>query len=53
MSGSESQTISPTGTALVGNPRRTRGLDEKMLESAAPVHALVGNPRRTRGLVEV
>jgi len=36
--------------ALVGNPRRIRGLDRSMLERPAPVSTLVGNPRRLRKL---
>ncbi len=36
--------------ALVGNPRRTRGLAVSMLERPAPVSTMVGNPRRTRRL---
>ena len=35
---------------MVGNPRRTRGLDRSMLERPAPVSNLVGNPRRLRKL---
>ena len=36
--------------ALVGNPRRTRGLDAAQLRRPAPTSAMVGNPRRTRRL---
>jgi hypothetical protein len=36
--------------ALVGNPRRTRGLHVSMLETPAPVSTMVGNPRRLRRL---
>lgn len=35
---------------MVGNPRRTRGLDRSLLERPAPVSNLVGNPRRLRKL---
>ena len=39
-------------TGMVGNPKRTRGLDAAVLAHPKPqdVSALVGNPRRTRGL---
>ena len=36
--------------ALVGNPRRTRGLDASVLRPLRPTTDLVGNPRRTRRL---
>ena len=36
--------------ALVGNPRRTRGLDASVLPPRQPANDLVGNPRRTRRL---
>ena len=36
--------------ALVGNPRRTRGLDASVLRPRQTTSDLVGNPRRTRGL---
>ena len=35
---------------MVGNPRRTRGLDAAQLRRPAPTSAMVGNPRRTRRL---
>ena len=35
---------------LVGNPRRTRGLDASVLRPRQAAHDLVGNPRRTRRL---
>ncbi len=35
---------------LVGNPRRTRGIDASILTPARPVTSMVGNPRRTRGI---
>jgi hypothetical protein len=37
---------------LVGNPRRTRGLDASMLDrpTGAPVNPMLGNPRRLRRL---
>jgi len=38
------------GVALVGNPRRTRGLDASVLPPRQPANDLVGNPRRTRRL---
>jgi len=38
------------GGALVGNPRRTRGLDASVLPPRQPANGLVGNPRRTRRL---
>ena len=38
------------GGALVGNPRRTRGLDASVLPPRQPANDLVGNPRRTRRL---
>lgn len=50
MSGSDTQSVSPTSSVLVSNPRRTRGLDEEMLRTPAPVQSLLGNPRRIRGL---
>lgn len=38
-------------TGMVGNPKRTRGLDAApAAEKAQPEATLVGNPRRTRGL---
>ena len=42
--------VSPTG--MVGNPKRTRGLDAALLDQPKEQEAatLVGNPRRTRGL---
>lgn len=50
-------TDSATGTAgaigtgaLVGNPRRTRGLDASVLRPRQATSAMVGNPRRTRRL---
>ena len=36
--------------ALVGNPRRTRGLDPSVLRPRQTTSDLVSNPRRTRGL---
>jgi hypothetical protein len=36
--------------ALVGNPRRTRGLDGSVLRPRPATSDLVGNPRRTRHL---
>ena len=36
--------------ALVGNPRRTRGLDASALPPRQAANDLVGNPRRTRRL---
>ena len=36
--------------ALVGNPRRIRGLAVSMLERPAPVSTMVGNPRRIHRL---
>ncbi|HEY5115893.1 MAG TPA: hypothetical protein VIJ00_10250 [Nakamurella sp.] len=36
--------------ALVGNPRRTRGLDASVVRPGPATSDLVGNPRRTRGL---
>lgn len=51
MSGSDTQSTATTSTVLVGNPRRTRGLDESMLRAAPVERMLVGNPRRTRGLL--
>jgi len=37
---------------LVGNPRRTRGLDASMLDrpAAEPANPMLGNPRRLRKL---
>jgi hypothetical protein len=39
-------------TGMVGNPRRTRGLDAALTTEAKaqPEATLVGNPRRIRGL---
>jgi len=39
-------------TGMVGNPKRTRGLDATMLAqpAAEPEATLVSNPRRIRGL---
>lgn len=39
-------------TGMVGNPKRTRGLDAAVMSqpAAEPQPALVGNPRRVRGL---
>lgn len=39
-------------TGMVGNPKRTRGLDAALMAPPAPETqpALVGNPRRVRGL---
>jgi hypothetical protein len=39
-------------SGMVGNPKRTRGLDAAMLAqpAAEPEATLVGNPRRIRGL---
>ncbi len=39
-------------TGMVGNPKRTRGLDAAMLAqpAAEPEATLVSNPRRIRGL---
>jgi hypothetical protein len=48
--------INPTTPApvdtdvLVGNPRRTRGLDASVVHPRSETSDLVGNPRRTRGL---
>lgn len=53
MSGSDTQSAPTTSNVLVGNPRRTRGLDESMLRAAPVEQHLVGNPRRTRGLIEI
>jgi hypothetical protein len=40
-----------SATGMVGNPRRTRGLDAALLAQPNPAETtLVGNPRRTRGL---
>lgn len=40
-----------SATGMVGNPKRTRGLDATMLVQPKPAEStLVGNPRRTRGL---
>lgn len=36
--------------ALVGNPRRTRGLDASVLRPRQATSDPVGNPRRTRRL---
>ena len=36
--------------ALVGNPRRTRGLDASVVRPRQATSDLVSNPRRTRGL---
>ena len=36
--------------ALVGNPRRTRGLDASALRPQHASSDMVGNPRRTRRL---
>ena len=35
---------------LVGNPRRTRGLDASVVHARPATSDLVCNPRRTRGL---
>jgi len=50
-------TDSATGTtgaiqtdALVGNPRRTRGLDASVLRPRKAASDMVGNPRRIRHL---
>ncbi len=42
--------VSPSG--MVGNPRRTRGLDAALLvrSKSEQLSTPVGNPRRTRGL---
>lgn len=39
-------------SGMVGNPKRTRGLDAALLAqpAAEPEATLVGNPRRIRGL---
>jgi hypothetical protein len=37
-------------SALVGNPRRTRGLNAAVLRQRQATSALVGNPRRLRRL---
>lgn len=39
-------------TGMVGNPKRTRGLDAALMSQSAaePQPNLVGNPRRLRGL---
>ena len=38
-------------TGMVGNPKRTRGLDAAVtVEKTEPQAAMVGNPRRVRGL---
>jgi hypothetical protein len=46
----EFQSAEFESAALVGNPRRTRGLHVSMLDAPEPVSTLVGNPRRLRRL---
>lgn len=43
-------TVSAVEGTLVGNPRRTRGLDASALRPGQATSDLVGNPRRTRRL---
>ncbi|HEY7813489.1 MAG TPA: hypothetical protein VIC62_09645 [Nakamurella sp.] len=44
--------VPTSSTGMVGNPKRTRGLNAAVLAQPKPdqTAALVGNPRRTRGL---
>ena len=44
--------VPTSSTGMVGNPKRTRGLNAAMLAQPKPdqTATLVGNPRRTRGL---